>query len=237
MNTRLGAFDLRFEASGKLAQLSVTGLTPFLHDGTRGVDLGAGRVFELGGWDECFPTIEPYGDSPVMGDLVWAQPRWLADAARVRQEWALASYTATRQFRAPAPRQLQVTFAAVNRDTVPLSFLWASHALFVLQGLQSVVFADGATLGDFRLDGTASKSFRANDGPVRLVRTDCELVLESDQAWWGIWLNRGGWPTGRPSGFGCLGLEATTVAADTPGTAVLAPQAEFRGVVSVAVRT
>jgi hypothetical protein len=233
MNIRLGAFELRFEASGKLASLSAEGAAPFLADSTHREHLGNGRWFEPRGWDECFPTIEPHGDSPILGDLVWMPPRFTADAASASQTWETPSYTATRRFRPEHRRRLAVDFAV--RTAAPLSFLWASHALFSVGGLRRVEFAGGTRLEAFGLDGSSSKTFRKNEGPVRLVREDCEVVLESDQPWWGIWSNRGGWPAGRPAGIGVLGLEATTTASDLPGDAVLTAGGQFRGTVRLEV--
>ncbi len=237
MNVRLGNFDLQFEPSGKLARLAADGVAPFLCDAAYRENLGDGRWFEPRGWDECFPTIEPHGQSPVMGDLVWLTPRFLSDDSWARTEWTTTAYAATRLFRALAPRRLEITFSAVNRSPTPLNFLWASHALFTCRGLRRVEFSDGGSLDDFRLDGSFSKTFRLNKGPARLIREDGEVVLESDQRWWGIWVNRGGWPAGRPAGFGCLGLEATTTAADHPGDAAMAPGGEFTGRVRLEVRT
>lgn len=236
MNACLGDFDLQFEPSGKLARLAVAGVAPFLGDAVHREDLGAGLWFEPRGWDECFPTIEAHGSSPVMGDLVWLPPRMRRSVKDVSQEWEAASSTATRRFRADGARQLVVEFSVRNRSKDPLPFLWASHALFTFRGLRRVRFADGASLDDFSLDGSSSKSFRMNKGPVRLVRDDCEVVLESDQRWWGIWFNRGGWPAGRPAGLGCLGIEATTTAADHPGDSAIEPGGRFAGIVRLEVR-
>lgn len=237
MNTRLGNFELQFESSGKLAALTAKGVAPFLGDAAHREDLGDGRCFEPRGWDECFPTIEPYGQSPVMGDLIWLQPRIRLGETDVSQEWTAASYTAVRRFRVDGPRQLVVEFSVCHRGKTPLPFLWASHALFTLRGLRRVEFADGGRLDDFRPDGSSSKTFRINSGPARLVREDCEVVLESDQRWWGVWLNRGGWPADRPAGIGCLGLEATTTAADRPGDSAMEPGGRFTGRVRLEVRT
>jgi hypothetical protein len=237
MNARLGNFDLQFEPSGKLAGISVDGVSPFLADNSCRHDFGDGRWFEPRGWDECFPTIEAHGPSPVMGDLVWLPPRLRQSETEVSQEWEAASYTATRRFRADGARQLVMEFSVRNRGTTPLPFLWASHALFTFQGLRRVEFADGGRLDDFSLDGSSSKTFRLNKGPARLVREDGEVVLESDQRWWGIWLNRGGWPAERPAGFGCLGLEAATTPAEHPDDGEIPRRGCFTGTVRMEVRT
>lgn len=236
MKYRVGIFELEFEDSGKLAGLAADGMSPFLADARRREDMGGGRWFEPRGWDECFPTIEPYGDSPVLGDLIWRKPRFVPEEASVSVEWEAPGYVAVRRFRAENGRQLVMDFAVRLGDGAPMKFLWASHALFTFRGLRRAEFGDGAVLDDFSLDGTSSKTFRPNCGPVRLVREDGEVLLETDQPWWGIWYNRGGWPAGRPASFGALGLEATNTASDLPGEAELGPGGEFRGTVRIAVR-
>ena len=64
---------LGFDATGKLEKLCWPGFPNLLHECQQEVDLG-GRRFRPAGWDECFPTIEPYGGSPVMGELVGVAP-------------------------------------------------------------------------------------------------------------------------------------------------------------------
>lgn len=237
MNARLGHFELQFEPSGKLAGLSLDGVSPFLADNSYRHDFGDGRWFEPRGWDECFPTIESYGASPVLGDLVWMTPRMRQSETEVIQEWEMPSYTAMRRFCADGGRQLVMEFSVRNRASVRLPFLWASHALFTFRGLRRVEFADGGSLDDFRIDGHSSKTFRPNAGPARLVRDDCEVVLESDQRWWGIWFNCGGWPAGRPAGVGCLGVEATNTPAEHPDNCAIARGGCFTGRVRLEVRT
>ena len=237
MNYRLGHFDLQFEPSGKLAGLVADGVSPFLADSTKREELGGGRWFEPRGWDECFPTIEHHGPSPVMGDQVWMTPPVRQSETEVSQEWETASYTATRRFRADGAVTLAVEFSVSNRGRTPLPFLWASHALFTFCGLRRVEFADRGILSDFRLDGGPSKTFRLNAGPTRLVREDGEVVLESDQHWWGVWLNRRGWPASQSAGVGCLGLEATNTPGERPDEAAIAPGGQFSGTVRLEVRT
>jgi hypothetical protein len=172
-----------------------------------------------------------------MGDLVWLPPRMRQSETEVSQEWEMPSYTATRRFSVDGARQLVMEFSVLNRAKTRLPFLWASHALFTFRGLRRVEFADGGRLDDFRIDGSSSKTFRLNTGPVRLVREDGEVILESDQRWWGIWFNRGGWPASRPGGFGCLGLEATNTPAERPDNAAIARGGCFTGTVRLEVRT
>lgn len=237
MNVRLKSFELQFEPSGKLARMAADGVAPFLADNSCRHDFGDGRVFEPRGWDECYPTIEAHGASPVMGDLVWLPPRMRQSETEVSQEWEMPSYTATRRFSVDGARQLVLEFSVQNRARACLPFLWASHALFTFQGLRRVEFADGGVADDFRVDGRTSKTFRLNAGPTRLMREDGEVVLESDQRWWGVWFNRGGWPADRPAGFGCIGLEATNTPGERPDDAAIAPGGCFSGMVRLEVRT
>lgn len=232
----LGLFDLQFELSGKLGALSFGQMAPFLADSFRREDLGNGYGFETRGWDECFPTIEPCGDSPVLGDLLWSPPVLTGDSSCVCQAWDTKRWRATRRFNLDGTGVLVMEFSAWSRSAVPLPYLWASHTLFRLGGLKEVRFADGFTLQAFELDGSSSKTFRRNTGPIRMTREDGEIILSSDQPWWGVWYNRGGWPAGRPEGVGALGLEATTTESDHPGATVMEPGGSFHGTVRLECR-
>ena len=229
MKITLGDFHLTFDPSGKLAQLTTDQSGPLLDGTAYRMDVGPSRHFEPRGWDECFPTIEPFEDSPVMGDLVAAAPAWSTAAQQCRQEWRTARYTATRTFHALSSNELEMIFSVQSHITGNLKFLWASHAIFSTQGLQRVTFPDRSTLDDFTVNGTSRKSFKSNHGRVCLRGRDCEIHLQTDQPWWGVWNNRGGWPEGRPAGFGCLGIEATNCDADIPQGAVIPPGGRFEG--------
>ncbi len=235
MTASLGRFEIQCSPTGKVSRLSVVGMSPFLHEGAFRGEVAGGVVIEVCGWDECFPTIDAYGTSPVMGDLFREAPCLRMDGAEVSMQWVLPRYRATRRLRALSPGRLESSFSVTSTGEKPLPFLWASHALFCLSGLRRVRFADGTVLDRFRLDGSSRKCFKANGGPIRLEREDSELSLESDQGWWGVWLNRGGWPAGRPVGYGCLGIEATNHAADVPGDAFIMAGASFTGYVQLEV--
>jgi hypothetical protein len=236
MNCKLGNLDLTFEPSGKLAALSLAGGSSWLAATPHREEMAPGRFFEPRGWDECFPSIEAYGDVPIMGDLIWQAPELAVGNDEIVQVWRMSAYHATRCFRAPDPQRLEMCFQAKNVTESALPFLWASHTLFSITGLKSVTFADGERLDEFSLDGSSSKSFKPNDGPVRLERVDCEILLGCDQPWWGIWNNRGGWPASRAAGFGALGLEATTTDSDSPGSDIIPPGGAFYGTVTLEVK-
>ena len=226
----LGGFTLRFESTGKLAELVLPGGASILHTaGPHSFPAGNGREYVVGGWDECFPTIEPHGNSPVMGDLISLTPTLRELPDRVEQTWATPQYRATRTFRASHDRELELTFQVTNRGAVPLEFLWASHALFATARLRSVALPDGTRLDDFSFNGTCRKFFIPATGPVTLGG----VILITDQPFWGIWLNRGGWPDTNPARFGCLGIEATTTATEAPGGRMLLPGGEFCGYVTL----
>ena len=62
-----------FAPDGKLEKLCLAGMPNLLFEWDHEVDLG-GKFFRPAGWDECFPTIDPTADSPVMGDLIGLTP-------------------------------------------------------------------------------------------------------------------------------------------------------------------
>lgn len=222
----IGSFQLAFEPSGKLLSIEIGGGS-LLHQTSYQVDLGQDCRFTPSGWDECFPMIEPYGQSPVMGDLIANPPLLRSDRNSVEQVWSLPSYVATRVFTVITPNCLKVSFTV--KASTAIDFMWASHALFSVAGLKKVFFADGTKLHDFSVNGQCSKSFIRNRGAVRLEREDGLVELTTDQPWWGIWNNRGGWPAASPSGFACIGIEATSVNAETPQGTCLEPGENFHG--------
>ncbi len=224
----LGQFTLCFEESGKLRQLLLGDGLGLLHECRYGLDTGQGRVFNPSGWDECFPSIEPFEESASMGDLVWQTPQVYRAARQVEQVWQMPRYMAQRVFRATGRRELEMIFR-VRTGEAPMRFLWASHALFSTDDLRSVALPDGQTLRDFSIDGTCRKCFARAGAPVVLERGTGRVHLETDQPYWGIWYNRGGWPRGRPAGFSCIGIEATTAAADAPTDGLIPAGGSFEG--------
>jgi len=224
----LGAFQLELAEDGKLVALlagahEILSFTEYEHD------FGAGRVFRPMGWDECFPTIEPFGDSPAMGDLVGRAPDVVTSLHAVSQIWRTNRYVAKREFASRGASVLEVRFSVENVSREEIEFLWASHALFSIEGLLEVELPDGSRLDDFSLDGTCRKYFVNAGEPVRMRRADMTLALDTDQPYWGIWLNRGGWPQSKPAGFAALGIEATNARSDSPQGAKIAPGARFQG--------
>jgi len=229
----IGDFRLLFEQGGKLRGLQAAGGHELLHQSDYRFDCGEGRGFVPGGWDECFPTIDPWGTSPVMGELIGSVPALSVARNRVQQIWENKSYRASRAFSSTGPDKLEMTFSVENRTDRTREFLWASHALFTLHGLESAVLPDGDMLRNFSLDGSCRKSFVKAGPPVVMKWGWGSVRLESDQPYWGIWLNRGGWPAGAPAGFGCVGIEATNTAGEIPAGSLVQPGACFRGRVTL----
>ena len=225
----IGDFQLSFEPGGKLYRLETPGGHQVLHRSDYKFNCGGGRVFVPGGWDECFPTIDPWRTSPVMGELIGWTPVLSVAAGGVRQLWEDRSYRVSREFSSDKPGELDMTFSVENMTGKALEFLWASHSLFTFSGLKSVVLPDGQELRDFSLNGGCSKSF-VKAGPPVVIRWGWGAIrLETDQPYWGVWLNRGGWPAGKPADFGCIGIEATNTAGEAPAGARIEPGACFRG--------
>jgi hypothetical protein len=229
----LGGFRLSFEQSGTLRSLALPDGSSVLHRCDDAFELGDGRVFRPQGWDECFPTIEACESGPVMGELVGLTPAFRRVADGVEQTWDTPRYLARRTFSDGGDGGLELVFRAESRCDATLAFLWASHALFSTGRLRSVALPDGQVLRDFSLDGTCRKFFVGSGAAVGLEYDANRLELETDQPYWGIWLNRGGWPTHHPAGFGCLGIEATNTPADRPRDARLGGHHVFQGKVVV----
>src|ERR1041384_3883882 len=137
---QLGSFRLEFEPGGKLAQIMLDGGVELLHRASYEFDLKDGRMFRVGGWDECFPSIEPFEETPVMGELIGTAPTIVAGGKEIVQTWERPGYIAARRFCAVGDRALEMTFTVRNRDERPLRFVWASHALFATKNLHSVDF-------------------------------------------------------------------------------------------------
>jgi hypothetical protein len=223
---------LHFAAGGKLERICLAGAPNLLHEWPWDVQLD-GTAFRPAGWDECFPTIEAYGDCPVMGELVAQAPALTWAGAGVEQVWQGRTYEARRRFALVAPRRLDMTFSVTNDAPRPMEFLWASHALFPLQGLQAAQCRRAEWLRDFAADRSERKLFVPGGHPVQLVYSRYRLMLTTDQPWWGIWINRGGWPADAPEPLCCVGIEATNTPAEQPKGQWLAGGATFWGKVKL----
>jgi hypothetical protein len=235
IESRLGEFKFLFEKRGKLFQLELPRIGPVLYNSDYEVDLGDGRTYRLSGWDECFPTIERFGTYPPMGSLVDCEPTFEESKISVKQTWSRADYVVLRRFSLISENRLEVTFRVKNTSKCSFNFLWASHALLALDNTMQLHLPDGALIENFGLDGTAHKRFLAAERPFTVVTKAGEFSLSTDQPFWGLWLNLGGWPAGEPAGLGCVGVEATNTAADFPQARNLEESREFVGRVSIEV--
>ncbi len=232
----LGVFSFSFQPNGKLESLTVAAGFNLLYQSTRPVEMAPGRFYTPAGWDECFPTIEPYGDVPFMGDLVGLPPRIEVDSAILSQTWRAARFLARRRFSLENAGVLRVDFEAQNISGRPQEVLWANHALLAVEHLTRVLLPDGEALVDFEMDGSERKWFLPAQRPVELVYPGFSLTLSTDQPWWGIWSDRGGWPLDSPNTYNCLGVEATNTAAEVPGGQWLNPGEVFKGWVRLAFK-
>ena len=227
---RLGTYRLDFDARGKLRQLWHESTPPLLFESPAKVDFGDNRVFEVGGWDECFPTLDPWSGRPPMGELCWEKPRMTVDPYQIELLWTLPGFQAQRLLTPSTGGSLTNSFTVTNTGREEIPFLWADHALFPLQGLVGLSLP-GEKLSDaFDLDGSETKVFAPWKAQgLTLTYQTHAIHLQSDQPWWGIWLNRGGWPVGQDQPLGCVGVEATNQPGEVPGAARLAPGASFSG--------
>jgi hypothetical protein len=233
---RLGKFELVFGPEGKLTCLAYSGGENVLHESTQAVALAAGKTFSPGGWDECFPTIEPHAGFAGMGDVIGRTPVLQSSSDSVMQTWHTDLYHAVRRFEAIGHQALQVSFQVQWLGTQPVEFLWASHALFTCRTLTEVNLPDGSRMDRFHPNGTEVKSFHPSGTPLRLKFPFATLQMTTDQAWWGVWLNRGGWPEGQPDSGSCIGIEATNTPGERPAGCWLAPQETFVGKVQLEIR-
>lgn len=226
---------LSLALDGKVKKLSFAGLPNVLYCGGEIYDLG-GKHFQAAGWDECFPTIDPYKEFSIMGELIGGTPEILRTDDVIEQIWRTEYFEARRAFSLETPTRLKVSFLAINRRDSPLEFLWASHALFTTGDLREVRLGNAARLSSFDLNGTETKFFIANMGAVELGYSSCRVVLTTDQPWWGIWLNRGGWHPQSSQPFACIGIEPTNTPGERPMGDWLQPGESFLGTVHLEVQ-
>jgi hypothetical protein len=225
----LGEWRLRLGADGKVESLVLEGRGELLAQTDYRFDLGDGRAFVPAGWDECFPTIEAAEESGAMGDLVGCAPQVFVGEGTATQMWVMERYVARREFRLKGDGTLEAEFSVENTGKAALRFLWASHALFAVEGLLEVELPDGKVLSDFTADGTCEKWFVKSGEAVVMRHEGFEIYLKTDQPYWGIWFNRGGWPAGRPAGLCSIGIEATNTNAERPRGARIAAGGAFGG--------
>ena len=233
MDFAAGNYKLSFADSGKLKNLFF-GDVSILKQTDYTVDLGD-NSFGIEGWDECFPTIAKFSNYPRLGHLVRMAPEIIETPGYFEQVWHTEQYTARRHFELNAAADLVMTFIVKNISSEPMQYLWASHAIFDSYNLLELQFAHGGKFRDFNRNNTCSKFFVEAVEPIKLVRKDILVQIKTDQPYWGIWLNRGGWPLAKPAGICCVAVEATNRPAETPGNDQLDPGSTFQGNVTLSV--
>ncbi|HEY3416876.1 MAG TPA: hypothetical protein VGM23_08335 [Armatimonadota bacterium] len=189
-----------------------------------------GAVFSVAGWDEAFPTLEPSGGQPTLGQAWRLSVDCRASADRLLTCWDMPSWHMEREIRAASER-VEARYAITNTGDVSLPMLWTAHVLYPLEGLVSaelpmgrvipgpgcqleeleqVLRADknGLRIADTNHNGKSEKFFLPAIRPIVLQYADACLTLTTDVPWWGIWLNCGVFQTQ------CLGIEPTTAPTD-----------------------
>jgi len=114
-------------------------------------------MYDSGGWDEIFPTIDPcsvpdtaWGERQLTdhGEL-WYQP-WQVDAARITEnrsaELKLVVDDMDLPFRFGRTLtlngnrgSLRVHYEVLNRSELPLPFIWAAHPLFAIEPGDAII--------------------------------------------------------------------------------------------------
>ena len=227
---RLGGFALRVDAlGGKVREIvpDVLGrnilsepAVPYVIDGV------SGHRFEVAGWDEACPTVAESAGWPELG-WAWqtfAQTKQERDC--LRTEWRFPGMAFERAL-AVSERALTASYRLQNAGPDDLPFLWASHALYGVEGLLELEMPGGdlvagpccllsevevqiersggrARMRDFSDTGLSWKCFVAADGPLELRFADGTLRIETTAPWFGVFLNRGRF------GLPCLGIEPTS---------------------------
>lgn len=249
LNFSLGEYSLDFDETGKLAELLFSQKHSLLNKCDYRMDIGEGKFFIPFGWDECFPTIESHNEFPVMGILVRNKPELVKTKNAITQIWKMRNFQAVRVFsvkesnklntptsalNAP-PSALEMRFSVKNTGDRPVEFLWASHSVFGLDGMEEIILSDGKVLSEFSMDGSSSKTFSKTTNPLMIKKKEITVTMETDQPFWGIWFNRGGWPEDAKNAFVCIGIEATNCDSDSPKGTMLATGETFEGRVEINV--
>ena len=147
--------------------------------------------YDISGWDECFPTINPapYPAEPWQGTVIadhgeiWQQPwRWRADEGGVMM-WVHGvrlPYHFERRLSLPSAGTLRVDYRAENLSPYSMPVLWSMHSFFnitpqtrilVPEGAQIIMEAsDGGHLGGFLAKHTWPHVITSSGEPLDLSR-------------------------------------------------------------------
>ena len=231
MRFTLGDYKLVFDPKGKLVDILVCKCS-LLYQSDYRFDLGDGRILIPGGWDECFPSILPFKQFLPMGQLIDRMAHIVGTSDSVIQVWGLENVTIERRF-CINDKGLLLHFCIQNKSKEDIDFLWVSHAVFDLSDVTEIRLSDGQKIDDFSVDNTVSNFFCIALKPIVITKNRIVIKLQTDQPYWRIWLNRGGWPAANPAGFVCIGIEATSDNSDIPTGRFLAAEEKFCGKITL----
>ena len=193
------------------------------------------------GWDECFPTVAPC-DHPAWGGPLrdhgelWGRSwRISGDSARCTATYDDRRFAFSRSLHLTGATVV-ADYKVTNRGDCVLPYLWSQHALLattpadriVLHGV-SAIRAQGQPVDwpnhrarDLSAVGTADDGFALklygeaqNASRAEVSGRDAGIRFDwsgHDVPAFGLWLDYGGWPAGKP--VHQVALEPTTAAAD-----------------------
>lgn len=192
--------------------------------------LEGGECFQIAGWDEAFPSLEPCDEIPTLGHA-WRMP---ADCRIIERslfsQWRIPHWRLLREINI-SQHTVSADYTIANLSNDPATMLWAAHVLFPLTGFLHAELpaeelhpgtqcdvdelcahlhrdAGGWRIEHSQLCGRSWKFFLPAERDVVLHYADAVLTLSTTAPWWGIWLNLGAHQTT------CLGIEPTTVPTD-----------------------
>lgn len=181
------------------------------------------------GWDECFPTVAPC-DDPAWGPLrdhglLWGRA-WQHDGATAVYNDPHFLFARNLHLQGAT---LTAAYRVTNKTDTALPYLWSQHCLLATTPADRIVMdavgkwqADdtafdwphhpardlsvvGSTDADFAQKSYGQAHSAAITGPDGGIRFDWSGTF-------GLWINYGGWPTGKP--VHQVALEPTTAPAD-----------------------
>ena len=135
------------------------------------------REGDLGGWDECFPTvaegvypIEPWRGTPLRdhGEIWGARcdVRWTGGRLQLWAEGTHFPYTFIRTLMLHAHEPvLDLTYQVTNRSDTPLAYLWCAHPLLAITPGMAIELPTGSPVRRYG-DGPLPERFAwplAND--------------------------------------------------------------------------
>jgi hypothetical protein len=114
-----------------------------------------GRLGDLGGWDECCPTVgaccyplPPYTDLPLMdhGECWFQQPMEQRDGMRIEHTWQgkALPFELRRRIELDGERpHLALSYTLRSLSDEPLALVWSSHPLVAIEEGMRIELAEG----------------------------------------------------------------------------------------------